>query len=131
MRTASLGGNCPLRRYRRTFAYEAVSTSIENVESGARLASRKGFSLISAYRSPEVSESPYIGASRAAIVDAFDAFCTLVGCGACCDSSVLLAVLLGALSPHADRIKLERTSRPNSQREEKIVTCFILQTPIE
>ena len=33
-RTASAGGRDPVFRNRRTFAYEAVSTSIEKVESG-------------------------------------------------------------------------------------------------
>ena len=35
MRTASGGGSWPCVRKRRTLAYEAVSTSIENVESGS------------------------------------------------------------------------------------------------
>ena len=34
MRTASSGGSVPSLRKRRTLLYDAVSTSIENVESG-------------------------------------------------------------------------------------------------
>ena len=34
MRTASFGGSVPLLRNRRTLAYDAVSTSVENVDKG-------------------------------------------------------------------------------------------------
>ena len=36
MRTAPGGGSCPCCRKRRTFEYDAVSTSIEKVDRGSR-----------------------------------------------------------------------------------------------
>lgn len=51
---------------RRTFEYEAVSTSTENVESGAFEVSRKGFSVISAYFSLPV----FVGGFGVAFVSA-------------------------------------------------------------
>jgi hypothetical protein len=44
MRTAPGGGSCPDVRKRRTFEYDAVSTSTPNVESGASLTRRNGLS---------------------------------------------------------------------------------------
>jgi hypothetical protein len=43
-RTASFGGSEPFSMKRRRLEYEAVSTSIEKVESGLLAAARKGFS---------------------------------------------------------------------------------------
>jgi hypothetical protein len=51
IRTASFGGSSPRLRKRRTFAYDAVSTSIENVESGLRAASVHWLSSILSYAS--------------------------------------------------------------------------------
>ena len=39
-RTASAGGSCPSFRYLRMLLYDAVSTSIENVDSGLSSGSR-------------------------------------------------------------------------------------------
>ena len=53
MRTASGGGRVPSRnKNRRTLAYEAVSTSIEKVDSGWSLTAWKGFSTSRSYWSP-------------------------------------------------------------------------------
>src|SRR5918992_5900476 len=51
MRTASAGGSCPCAMKRRTFAYDARSTSMEKVETGFARASRNGFSTMCAYSS--------------------------------------------------------------------------------
>src|SRR5687767_2485804 len=52
MRTASAGGIIPSRRMRRTFDSDAVSTSIENVDSGAWATDRSGLSARCSYSSP-------------------------------------------------------------------------------
>ncbi len=44
MRTASFGGSDPFATNRRTFEYDARSTSIEKVESGFARAARNGLS---------------------------------------------------------------------------------------
>jgi hypothetical protein len=41
MRTASAGGSVPWFKKRRTFEYDAVSTSVEKVESGSSATRRK------------------------------------------------------------------------------------------
>ena len=46
--TASGGGSCPSFRNRRTFEYDAVSTSIENFESGLSVTRRNGLSTMRA-----------------------------------------------------------------------------------
>jgi hypothetical protein len=51
MRTASFGGSVPWLMKRRTFEYEARSTSTENVERGATIGERNGFSSIRSYAS--------------------------------------------------------------------------------
>jgi hypothetical protein len=48
MRTAEGGGRRPSFNMRRTFEYDAVSTSIEKVESDSSLTRRNGFSSIGA-----------------------------------------------------------------------------------
>src|SRR5262245_7608809 len=52
MRTASGGGNLSSARKRRTLLYDAVSTSMENVDSGSRVANRNGLSTRCSYVSP-------------------------------------------------------------------------------
>src|SRR5262245_38739102 len=49
MRTASLGGSLPSVRNRRTLLYDAVSTSIEKVESGCDATVSNGLSMMWAY----------------------------------------------------------------------------------
>src|SRR5687768_5514872 len=51
MRTASAGGRSPCAMKRRTFAYDARSTSMEKVETGFARVSRNGFSTMCAYSS--------------------------------------------------------------------------------
>ena len=62
----SAGGSLPLVRNRRMLAYDAVSTSIENVDSGCRRGSKNAFSIIGSYCSvpgvPRCSVVPCSGA---------------------------------------------------------------------
>src|SRR6266536_2072260 len=51
MRTASFGGACPWFRNRRTFEYDAVSTSVEKVDSGACDTSCHALSVMRSYAS--------------------------------------------------------------------------------
>jgi hypothetical protein len=69
-------------------AYEAVSTSIENVESGARELSRNGFSVISAYLSPPIFCSSANNASFAN--DVFAVIIAFEDTGCVCAISVFL-----------------------------------------
>src|SRR5262245_320444 len=50
-RTASLGGSLPSLRNRRTLVYDAVSTSMENVDSGSRATDWNGLSTMWSYAS--------------------------------------------------------------------------------
>jgi hypothetical protein len=58
MRTASGGGRRSSLRNLRTFAYDAVSTSIENVDTGSSRAATNGLSLMRSYASPSRTGAP-------------------------------------------------------------------------
>ena len=51
MRTESFGGSVPLLRNRRTLAYDAVSTSVENVDNGFCVTVNQPLSSILSYAS--------------------------------------------------------------------------------
>jgi hypothetical protein len=72
MRTASAGGSVPSRRKRRTFDSDAVSTSIENVDSGACATCSSGLSARCSYSSTDaksVDGTGDIGIDPEAVID--------------------------------------------------------------